>query len=334
MNLRVSYPKGWVEKSRGVFVGSDGYLIIKKLDQYNSLELLHVAVDFANSNYASDTLSMSCAGWGYGCVIMDDAYRGGAESPKNGKLVSLIPYDQRKDSEKYFSMEMPAEYFRVIESSLVVTMPTEEPTKPVKRIPTPKPVKKRFAEGITLEELSSPSLTTDWYTGGYFRAEEINFYCGINANRKNQDFSMDASGISRINVNYKDQKIYSYAGLAFAIDYPDSFCAWDDNWMFETHDIVVMNGKVLNHELGYDEIFSWHLLGDKPTFFVKNKGKYQISFDGKLIPLAYDEIFHYWCEDREFCGTKISESPHTDGTKTWFKARRDNAWFTVIISVN
>ena len=327
LNMRISYPKSWVEKSKGTFVGSDGYLIIKKLDQYDSPDLRHVAIDFVNSNYTNDNLSLGCGGWGLGCLIMDNEFHGGG-GDKNSKLVSVIPYYQDKDSAKYFSMEVTAQYYLLIDESIKLDGLTKEPTQTVVGSSTLQPAKKRFAEGISIQELP---LNIDWYGSDYPSAKTINNQCGIDPSRKNQDFSMDIDSAGHINVSYNHRIIYRYVSLLI-LDQPDSFCAWDDNWMFETYDIVVMNGKVLNHELGYDEIFSWHLLDDKPTFFVKNNGEYQISFDGKLIPLAYDELFHNWCISWA-CERTNSKNPRTDGIRTWFKARRGNTWFMVVVSV-
>lgn len=332
MKLRVSYPKGWVEKSRGVFVGSDGYLIIRKLDQYDSSDLRHVAIDFVNSNYANanDTLSLDCGGWGPGCLIKDEGFGWG---DKNSKLVSVIPYYQDSHSAKYFSMEVPAQYYSLIEGTIKLDgLITPVPTQMATVNPTLKPVKKRFTEGISIEEF--PISQLDWYGKGSFvgKLKLINYDCGIDPSRKNKDFTMNIEPY-HINIRYNDKTIYRYISTLIINNYPDSFCVWDNNWMFETYNIVVMNGTVLNHELDYDEIFSWHLLDDKPTFFVKNKGKYQISFDGKLIPRAYDEIFHHWCMSWA-CDVTDGENPHTDGKTTSFKARRDNTWFLVIVSVN
>lgn len=331
LNLQISYPKSWVEKSRGVFIGSDGYLIIKKLDQYSSPNLPHVSIDFVNSNYDPDKLNIGCAGWGIGCLIMEDDFRSG-KGDKNSKLIEVIPYYRDKDSAKYFSLEVTAQYYELMRKTIKLDGLTQEPTQTPKRVPTLKPIQKHFAEGITLQEL--PISPIDWYGDDYFFAKPINYQCGIDPSRKNHDFSMDITSDWRINILHNGKIIYQYVSLLI-LDPPNSFCAWDDNWMFETYGNVVINGKVLNHELGYDEILSWHLLNDKPTFFVKNTGKYQISFDGKLIPLAYDEIFHRWCEQGEVCFVKIKpDNPRTDGTKTWFLARRENTWFMVVVSVN
>ncbi len=301
-------------------------LIIKKLEQYNSPDLNHVGIDFINSNYANDKI-LDCGGWGSSCLIYDDVFRnGGGEN--NSRLVEVMPYYQDNNLAKYFSMEVSTQYYLLIQGTIKRDGITNEPTQTPAGSSTLKPTKKRFAEGVSIEEL--PISKIDWYGNDYFAAQSINYECGIDPSRKNNDFTVE-SDFDRININDKAQTIYQYL---ISHGYPDSFCAWDDNWTFETHDIVVMNGEVLNHELGYDEIFSWHLLHDKPTFFVKNKGKYQISLDGKLIPLAYDEIFHHdWCPGWA-CDVTNSKNPRTDGTKTWFLARRENTWFMVVFSIN
>jgi hypothetical protein len=58
---------------------------------------------------------------------------------------------------------------------------------------------------------------------------------------------------------------------------------------------VYRNGVNLNDLYGYEEIFGYQHLGDKPFYFYKLNGKIHISYDGVDLPLWYDKVWHYGC---------------------------------------
>jgi hypothetical protein len=58
---------------------------------------------------------------------------------------------------------------------------------------------------------------------------------------------------------------------------------------------VYRNGVNLNDLYGYEEIFGYQHLDDKPFYFYKLDGKIHLSYDGKDLPLWYDKVWHYGC---------------------------------------
>ena len=96
--------------------------------------------------------------------------------------------------------------------------------------------------------------------------------------------------------------------------------------MLDTGGFTIINGEILNHTLGFDEVFGWHLLSGKPAFFVKRDNEYLISYDGKLLPVTYDDITHYDC-----CCACSDLNPVSDGITTWFRAKRDGVWYLVVL---
>ena len=322
LKIQISYPKNWVEKSKGVFVGQGGYVIIKKLGNYSSADLVNVAIDFANTNYSKYRPSVHCIGFGNGCAI---SMRGPNLSGNEvEKIISVIPYYQGTNFAKYFSIETTRDYYMLIDESIIRDSAHSESTPSAEYTGLPKPIKMSFEEGISIQEilLSEFDVNDEEYSHAYSTGTGSN--CGITNIQPNPDLSVSSSNNDRITAHNHYEIIYEYASWVFNEPNPWSFCTWGEHWMMETHDVVIIDGEVLNHKLGYEEIFGWHLLSGKQTFFVMQNRKYQISFDGKLLPIKYDEINHY----RYYGGY----NPRTNGTKTWFDARRDGTWFRVIIS--
>jgi hypothetical protein len=327
LKIKISYPKDWAETSKGVFVGKNGYVTIKKLENYNIPDMAHTATDFANTVYSKYKPNVYCMGYvRNGCAItMKSPNLSGVEV---SKVISIIPYYWSKDFAKYFLIETTEQYFLIIDDLLTRDRTfSNTPTDSKNFAPIPTPIETNFQEGLSLQESSDSPFSS---TSESNAAKGITTYtnCGIENKHRNLDFSMSRDR-SRITIKQLGETIYEYASPAgIENDTPWSFCTWDNNWMMETYDIVIINGQVLNHKLGFDRVFGWHMLGDKQIYFVEKNNKYQISFDGKLIPVKYDEIFHYGC----CAGTYAN--PLTNGVKTWFRAKRDNVWFMVIVSLN
>jgi lipoprotein-anchoring transpeptidase ErfK/SrfK len=84
---------------------------------------------------------------------------------------------------------------------------------------------------------------------------------------------------------------------------------------------VYRDGVSLNEQYGYDEIFGYQLLDDKPFFFYKLDGKVHLSYDGRDLPIWYDEVPHYRC-----CGPSLL---NPDAAPNWvgFWGKRDGIWY-------
>lgn len=104
-----------------------------------------------------------------------------------------------------------------------------------------------------------------------------------------------------------------------------SFQSWNGHWILEKEGEVVMDGKSLNEELGFDEIFEWRIIQGEPFFFVfaDESSTYSMVYAGKLLDQKYDDIAHYQC-----CEPAMF---NPDGTSymTWFYAVRDGKWYYV-----
>jgi hypothetical protein len=324
--IKVSYPKGWEEIEERKFIGEDGYLIIAKLPNYDSKNIPHVAIDFANTYYSIYDPRIYCIGFGkiHGCAI---EMRGPDPSGKEtNKVIGVIPYRKTNDTADYFTIETTRQHYIQIGESIILDENAFEPTPTDEPTTIAKPIEIILQNGIFIREMAISDFNE---TDEYVDAQEIGTYsnCGIEDNNQNQDFSMSIND-GRITVKQRDEIIYEYASWVFNEPNPWSFCTWKDDWIIETHEIIVINGQVLNHKLGYDGIFGWHVLDDKPLFFVQEDNHYLIYYNGTLLPIEYDEISHYQC-----CGMHII-NPRTNGVATWFNGKRDGVWYVTNIRIN
>ena len=90
---------------------------------------------------------------------------------------------------------------------------------------------------------------------------------------------------------------------------------------------IIVDGKILNESLGYEEAFGFQTLNGRPFYFFKRNGKIGASYDGVEIPLAYDQVPHYGC-----CSMGTL-NPRTYQDMVEFLAAKDGNWYYVEIGV-
>lgn len=76
---------------------------------------------------------------------------------------------------------------------------------------------------------------------------------------------------------------------------PPYFREWNGHWMLETAGAVAVDGEDLNEKFGFEQIFQWSLVKDKPTYFFQRGPKFGISYGGQILALQYDDIAHGMC---------------------------------------
>lgn len=99
--------------------------------------------------------------------------------------------------------------------------------------------------------------------------------------------------------------------------------SWEGHWVLEVSGHVVVDGKDLNRELGYDEIFGYRLLYGRPFYFFRQGGRVGISYDGVVLPHQYEEVPHYGC-----CSA-AAYNPGGNDRMVWFFGLRDGTWYYV-----
>jgi hypothetical protein len=125
-------------------------------------------------------------------------------------------------------------------------------------------------------------------------------------------------------VKRGSQAVYTTLGVGPRADNPNKgLWSWDGHWVLEVEGKVLIDGKSLNEERGYDEIFNWRLLNGQPFYFFKKGNSIGISYAGKVLEQKYDDVVHYKC-----CETSMY-NPTNYETLVQIHALRDGTWYYV-----
>ena len=129
---------------------------------------------------------------------------------------------------------------------------------------------------------------------------------------------------SRIQVLTSSRDIiYSFASYREPFYSTEKFTTWDGHWIWAPLDFLIQDGEILNEKLGFQEIFKWRLIDGKPAYFFRKNGRVGFSYDGKIIPLEYQDIAHYMC-----CGY-AANNPFLGDNSAYFFAEREGVWYYV-----
>jgi hypothetical protein len=102
-----------------------------------------------------------------------------------------------------------------------------------------------------------------------------------------------------------------------------SFTTWDDHWLLEVDDHLIMDGRDLGQALGYDAAYGFARIGDRSFYFFEQKGLAGISYGGQVLPGLYEQVFHNQC-----CEAVI-HNVEAGPDAVWFHARRAGTWYWV-----
>ena len=125
----------------------------------------------------------------------------------------------------------------------------------------------------------------------------------------------------RLIVKVEGQPVYTFIS-SFREPLSVWLSGWGESWVLEVDGTLVADGRLLNLEQGYGEIFDWHLLDGKPFYFFEQGGQVGLSYDGETLPVRYAEVLHGQC-----CGGGVN--PGGSEQMVWFFARRDGMWYYV-----
>ena len=106
------------------------------------------------------------------------------------------------------------------------------------------------------------------------------------------------------------------------------FSSWDDRWVLEVDDHLIVEGEDLGEAMGWDAAFGYHLIGGQPFHFFEEDGKVRISYAGQTLPQVYDQVFHNMC-----CEAAIHNLEAHDDV-LWFHALRNGTWYFVEATAN
>jgi len=126
-------------------------------------------------------------------------------------------------------------------------------------------------------------------------------------------------------INSYQEVIFSFAIYTEPMFSTRNFLNWDGHWVWVLRDFVIIDGEIINETLGFQEIFYWRLIDDKPSYFFRKDGRVGFSFSGKIYPLDYQNIAVYMC-----CGYAVN-NPSIEDNSAHFFAERDGVWYYVVL---
>lgn len=119
--------------------------------------------------------------------------------------------------------------------------------------------------------------------------------------------------------------IYSFSVYTEPMYSTKEFVSWNGHWVWAARDFLIQDGEILNERLGFQEIFQWKLIDDKPAYLFRKDGRVGFSYDGKIIPLEYQEVARYMC-----CGYSVNNPSLSDDSAHFF-AERNGIWYYVVL---
>ncbi len=119
--------------------------------------------------------------------------------------------------------------------------------------------------------------------------------------------------------------VYTFATY-FGASLPKiQFRGWNGHWILNVGDFLIQDGESLNQKLGFEEIFNWGLVKDKPTYFFRKGTKVGVSHNGQVLPLQYEDVAHGLC-----CST-AQNNPGLGDDFIYFYGKRDGVWYYVVM---
>ena len=103
-----------------------------------------------------------------------------------------------------------------------------------------------------------------------------------------------------------------------------SFFAWNDKWVLETIDNIIIEGINLRKKNNYLATYNPCIINNKLFYFFENNdGKVHISYNDEKFPNTYDQIIHYECCEPGVC------NPRHNSNMISFFALKGGYWYYV-----
>jgi len=177
---------------------------------------------------------------------------------------------------------------------------------------------------LLLDSLSQPLLVVVPDTVGLMNTEDFVYIAPVFVGSDLYEVVADWSA-PQFHVTRNGEIVYTVTPTGPFVEPPvKALWAWEWHWVLEAEGRVIIDGMILNQQLGFDEIFGWRLIAGQPFFFFKRDGKIGLYYGGQIVePYRYDEVVHYMC-----CEPAIFNIGGNE-TMVWFYALRDGVWHYV-----
>lgn len=103
------------------------------------------------------------------------------------------------------------------------------------------------------------------------------------------------------------------------------FSAWQGGWILAVSDFVVHSGETLNERYGFEQVFNWHLQGEKPVYFFRKGPRVGLAYQDTFLPVHYHRVVHGYC-----CGLALNNPIILEGEIRFF-GLRDGIWYYVVV---
>lgn len=107
------------------------------------------------------------------------------------------------------------------------------------------------------------------------------------------------------------------------VDPIHAFFEFQDKWVLEYYNTVLINGVNLNQKYGYDVSFYARKLSENLVYFAKKNGKIYLVINNKLTNYCYDKIMVYLC-----CGPS-QFNPRISNSILDFYAKKDKKTYLI-----
>lgn len=125
-------------------------------------------------------------------------------------------------------------------------------------------------------------------------------------------------------VSCQGEIVYENTVQGKSLDYLIyAFFPWENQWIMEYWNHVVIDGIELNDILNYDKIFFYRIVDGRIFYFYERDGTVYLNFDGITQLNQYDYIVHYFC-----CEPYVLNPEHHEYYVSFF-AIRDGYWYYV-----
>lgn len=130
---------------------------------------------------------------------------------------------------------------------------------------------------------------------------------------------------SQAQVMQGDRQVYAFSAAYLVAPPVKDLWSYEGSWLLEVDGFLIQDGENLNERLGYEEIFGWQLLGGKPFYYFRKGPRIGISYDGRILPVYYDDVPHYRCCEPAAFNIAGNED------MVWFYGLREGMWHYVEI---
>jgi hypothetical protein len=128
-------------------------------------------------------------------------------------------------------------------------------------------------------------------------------------------------------LNSNKEIVSSFAVYTEPLFTVSRFTTWNGHWILSARDFLIQDGEIVNKKLGMVEIFNWGIVKEKPVYLFHKGPRIGISYDGKILPLAYQDVAHYKC-----CEFEVN-NPSIDHNSIHFFGERNGTWYYVVVEI-